>query len=142
MQTLVILIFQKCIKENKMKKITKTTFKSFLKKNAGNLFIQSVSDFDGMSDCVEYTPSNKRKFIRLERATIKENDYQYGKEKGKTREEIEASFFSNKNTLGYKGVWLVNDSRDYFSKFDNDEFEGIEVYNCCGGFVIAIPKTA
>ena len=123
-----------------MKKITKTIFKSLLKKNAGNLFIQYISDFDGMSDCVEYTPSNKRKFIPLEKATVSESDYQYGLENGRIPEEIEARFFANENTLGYKGVWLVGSSRDYFTAFDNGEFEGIEVYNCCGGFVVAIPK--
>lgn len=123
-----------------MKKITKTTFKSFLKKNEENLYIQTKSDFDGMSDCVEYISSNQRRFVPLKKGTVSERDYQYGAEHGRTREEVEASFFSNKNTLGYSGIWLVNSSRNHFNAFDNGEFEGIEVYNCCGSFVVATPK--
>lgn len=123
-----------------MKKITKSTFKSFLKKNEGNLYIQYESSFDGMSDCVEFVPSNKRKFVPLEKATVRDADYQYGAEHGRTREQVEANFFSNENTLGYSGIWLVNSSRDHFRAFDNGDFQGIEVYNCCGSFVIATPK--
>lgn len=123
-----------------MKKITKATFKSFIKKNENKMFLQIKSDFDGMSDCVEFIPSEKRKFIPLQKDTVSESDYQYGAERGRTREEIENSFFANQNTLGYRGIWLVNHSRDSFNAFEDDLFEGIEVYNCCGSFVVAIKK--
>ena len=123
-----------------MKKITKTTFKSFLKKNAGKLLIQINGDFDGMSDCVEYSPANQRKFIPLEKHVMEARDYTYGLEHGRTREEIEASVLNNKNTLGYRGVWLVNNSRDSFNAYDDGKFQGIEVYNCCGSFIVVIQK--
>lgn len=123
-----------------MKKITKTTFKSFLKKNAGNLFIQFVSDFDGQSDCVEFVPSKDRKFVPLEWDKVEDRDYQYGAEQGRTREEVEQRFFSNQNTLGYRGIWLVNHSRDSFRPYEDEEFTGINVYNCCGQFNVAIRK--
>lgn len=123
-----------------MKKITKATFKSFIKKHEGNMFIQYISDFDGMTDCVEYTPANQRKFIPLQKDTIEENDYKYGESRGRTREEVEAAFFNNKNSLGYKGIWLVNHSRDSFRVYEDDQYEGINVYNCCGQFTIAIQK--
>jgi len=83
-----------------MKKITKATFKSFIKKNEGKLFIQCVSSFDGIFDGVEYVH----------------------------------------DTLGYNGIWLVGGSRDYFTAFDNGDFTGYEVYNCCGSFIIATQK--
>lgn len=123
-----------------MKKITKSTFKSFLKKNEGNLFIQTKSYFDGMVDGCEYVPSSERRFAPLQKHTVRDTDYEYGLERGRTREEVEASVLSNKNTLGYSGIWLVNSSRDHFNAFDDGEFEGISVYNCCGSFVIATPK--
>lgn len=37
------------------KKITRATFKSFLKKNQGRVLIKSLSTFDGMSDMVEFS---------------------------------------------------------------------------------------
>lgn len=125
-----------------MKKITKATFKSFVKKNEGKAFIQFVGSFDGMSDCVEYTPAAQRKFVPLQKDTVSESDYTYGAEQGRTREEVEARFFSDENTLGYKGIWLVNNSRDYFRAYEDENFIGINVYNCCGNFTIAIPKAA
>lgn len=42
------------------------------------------------------------------------------------------------HTLGIAGVWLVGQSRDYFNSFNSDGFTGIEVYNSCGNFVIAV----
>jgi len=34
-------------------KITRTTLKSFIKKNSDNLFVKVESSFDGMTDCVQ-----------------------------------------------------------------------------------------
>lgn len=125
-----------------MKKMTKTTFKSFLKKNAGNLFIQSVSDFDGMSDMVEFTPSSQRKFIPLEKKTLSDMDYRIAEQRGTDRAHLEDVTFNSQNTLGYIGVWLVDSSRNWFTPYEDDDFHGIEVYNCCGSFVVATPKAA
>lgn len=36
-----------------MSKITRTTLKTFIRKNDGNLYIMTKSSFDGMTDCVQ-----------------------------------------------------------------------------------------
>lgn len=121
-------------------KITKATFKNFVKKNTDKLFIQYESSFDGMSDCVEFVSQKDRKFRLLKKKKPTEQDYIYGKERGISREEIENRMASKENTLGYHGIWLVGSSRDHFSHYEDDNFIGIEVYNCCGSFIIAITK--
>lgn len=125
-----------------MAKITKSTFKSFLKKNEGKLFIQHESSFDGMSDMVEFVPSAKRKFIPLEKKTLSDMDYRIAEERGTSRERLDDCTFNSPNTLGYNGVWLVDSSRNWFKHYEDDQFQGIEVYNCCGSFIVATPKTA
>lgn len=95
-----------------MAKITKATFKSFIKKNEKNLFIRVGSTFDGMVDCVMPNPNAQfNPLVRAERV------------------------FSN--NLGYQGVWLVNGSRDSFEEYNQNGMIGIRVYNCCGSFVVA-----
>ena len=94
------------------KKITLTTFKKFLRDNK-NLYVKNISDFNGMSDMVEY--HNEAKFEPLK----------------------SGSDISYQNTLGYYGIWLVLSSRDYFTAYNNGEYEGIEVGNCCGSFIVA-----
>ena len=42
------------------------------------------------------------------------------------------------NNLGIQGVWLVNGSRDSFREYDDGDFRGIHVYNCCGSFTVAV----
>lgn len=125
-----------------MAKMTKSTFKSFLKKNEGKLFIQHESSFDGMSDMVEFVPSAKRKFIPLEKKTLSDMDYRIAEERGTSRERLEDCTFNSPNTLGYIGVWLVDSSRNWFKPYEDDQFQGIEVYNCCGSFIVATPKAA
>lgn len=98
-----------------MAKVTKTTFKSFIKKNQGNLYIKVSSKFDGMVDCV--MPTNDNGFA-----------------------PVQNEAYSIENTLGIQGVWLVGQSRDYFTAFEQGEFECIEVSNCCGSFTIAARK--
>ncbi len=99
------------------KKITLATVKSFVKKNLDNLYIRNDSDFDGMQDCV--VSSNNSSF------------------KATKADEREHCF---KNTLGISGAWFVGSSRDYFDSFDNGEYAGVEVYNSCGSFVLAVKK--
>lgn len=96
-----------------MSKITKATFKSFVKKNRDNLMILSKSNFDGMSDCVMST--GQTAFVK---AVNTDNPHE--------------------NNLGINGIWLVGGSRDYFSAYDKDGYKGIDVYNCCGHFVVAV----
>jgi len=94
-----------------MKKITKTTFKSLVKKNEGNLYIWNLSHFDGTVDGRVSCKSTWRK--------------------------VEPTTLHKDNTLGINGVWLVNGSRDYFTPYNENGFTGIEVSNCCGHFVVA-----
>jgi len=97
-----------------MTKITKTTFKSFIKKNAGKLYILTSTTFDGMVDGRMSTGQ-------------------------KTFQPITFTDVSAAHTFGIDGVWLVGGSRDYFSALEGHEgFEGIECVNCCGKFAIAI----
>lgn len=96
------------------KKITKATFKSFIKKNKEMLFISVESRFDGMSDMVEQRKGG-----------FKIATFDAG---------------NNDSTLGINGAWLVGSSRDWFTAYENEDFVGINVYNCCGSFTIAILK--
>lgn len=92
-------------------KITRATFKSFIKKNDGKLFVKVNSNFDGMVDCVMPV----------------EDQFSIAKADGRD--------FANENTLGISGVWLVG-GRDYFNSYEKDGFSGIEVSNCCGSFIV------
>jgi hypothetical protein len=96
-----------------MKKITKATFKSFVNKNS-DLYLKERSSFSGMTDCVE--PLNGG----FEPVQIR-NEYL-------------------DNTLGISGVWMVGHGGDRFSTYEDDNFKGIEVYNCCGCFIVATRK--
>lgn len=96
----------------KMTKITKTTFKSFLRKNAGNLYILRKSSFSGMTDCVE----------QLENSGFA---------------PCEATERFIENSFGISGLWLVNGGGDYFTEYNSGQFSGFEVSNCCGNAIIA-----
>lgn len=95
-----------------MSKITKATFKSFLRKNEGKLYFKSKSNFDSMSDCVMPTHGYWHKAVK--------------------------SDAHNEHTCGIQGVWLVGGGRDYFTEFSQDGYRGIDVYNCCGHFIVAV----
>ncbi len=100
-----------------MAKITLATLKSFVRKNEGQLFINVRSKFDGMTDGVE------------------SRDGGFGEAKADdwSKNHVE-------HTLGYLGVWLVGSSRDSISAYEDDQFTGFHVYNCCGDFNIVIRK--
>lgn len=123
-----------------MKKITKATFKSFIKKNEGKLEFMLRADFNGQTDCVEHVPHEERMFLPLRRREFQKWEFDYGLERGRTVEEIKENLLNNENTLGYVGIWLVGSSRDYFNHYEDTTHIGIEVYNCCGSFTVAIPK--
>ncbi len=93
-------------------KTTKATVKSFIRRNEGNLFINVKSSFDGMTDCCE----------PLHDGFVKAN---------KTEE------FSER-TLGIAGAWFVGQSRDYFTPYNVNGYNGYEVSNSCGHFIIAV----
>jgi len=95
-----------------MKKITKTTIKSFIKNNLDNLYIKNNNSFDGMVDGV--TECKNRAFKKAEKS-----------EK------------HNEHRLGIEGAWFVGSSRDYFSAYEYNGFKGYEISNCCGNFILA-----
>lgn len=95
-------------------KITRATLKSFIKKNQDNLFIKVTSSFDGMTDCVQEVEDNFKKVDNID--------------------------FNDSHSFGIRGLWLVGESRDYFKEWEDKEYKGIEIYNCCGTSIIAIKK--
>ena len=95
---------------------TLTTIKSFIRKNQA-LYISTKSSFDGMVDCV--MPCDDKSFTLAR-----------------------AAEYWTKNNMGIVGAWFVLDSRDYISEYEDDQFKGYEVYNCCGSFILAIKKAA
>ena len=98
------------------KKITRTTLKSFLKKNEGMILSKTTSRFDGMVDCV--MPTGQKEFIQ------DKGHYDPTKER----------------TLGFDNVYLVGDSRDYFDLIDDENHKGIRGYNCVGAWQVVVPK--
>lgn len=98
-----------------MTKITKSTFKSFIKKNAANLYVKHISSFDGMTDGVE-----AHKDAEFHPAVACDGQANY--------------------SLGINGLWLVGNSRDYFAAYEDENFVGIEVSNSCGRSIVATKK--
>lgn len=98
-----------------MSKITKSTLKSLVRKNAGKLFIKVASRFDGMVDGVR--DSENQSFSKCMPADG-----------------------CHEHNLGIQGAWLVLGSNDWFTAYEDDKFIGIEVYNCCGNFTLAVKK--
>lgn len=98
-----------------MRKITLATFKKFVRENRGELEVLVTSEFNGMTDGVDYH--------RAPRWVVN------------PAEDNHVS-----NTLGVAGVWLVLGSRDRFSAYEDSERAGIKVYNCCGSFIVAVRK--
>lgn len=102
--------------ETTKQKITKATFKSFIKKNKDNLYVMVKTDFDGMQDCV-----------------VKVDDLPH-------KAESASENYLFENTCGIKGVCLVNGSRNWFTHYEDDMFIGIIYSNCCGSGIIAKMK--
>lgn len=96
------------------RKITKATFRAFIHKHAENLYILNLSDFDAMVDGVRQVDDAVFRKVKPSGQPV-----------------------SGEHTLGLAGVWLVGQSRDYFTAYEKNGFHGIEVYNSCGNFVIA-----
>jgi len=95
--------------ELKNKKITMATLKSFIKKS-NELFVETVSSFDGMTDGISY--NKKRSLIKV----------------------------SKENAIGHQGVWCVGGGRDSLEFVETDTHFGIEVYNSCGCAKLLTPK--
>ena len=95
------------------KKITLATLKSFAKRNEGKIFAKGLSSFDGMTDCVQ---GNKNAHWYSTSITDEKGYYQ----------------------TGIKGIYTVGSNRDYFTLYNDSDFIGIEVYNCCGTSILAV----
>ena len=98
-------------------KTTLATIKSFVKRetNIGQLYVKCETSFDGMVDCV--MPVNGSQFSKVEGVDL-----------------------TDTHKLGIQGAWFVGQSRDYFRDYADDNFIGYEIYNCCGKFILAIPR--
>lgn len=96
----------------KQPKITLATLKKFIRENKSNLLLKRKSEFSGMTDGLEFI-----------------------------KEEFSPVTFTNsnlENTLGIEGVWVVGGSRNYFTPFVSETHIGIDVYNCCGNFILTV----
>ena len=91
------------------KKITRATFKAFIKKNIANLYTVCFSEFNGMTDGLDFYEDPE---------VHKETTYDFG----------------NKYTLGLSNVWLCGDDR--YSLIEYNGMHGIKYYNCCGSGAI------
>lgn len=99
------------------KKITLATVKAFIRTNATELYINVTSSFDGMTDGCEQRHEGFKKVTTF------------------TADHRE-------HTRGIQGAWFVGDSRDYFTAYKKDGFEGIQVSNSCGRFILAIKSNS
>jgi len=98
-------------------KITLATFKAFIRKAdlvPKTIYVKQTSSFDGMVDCVAETKDEFRIVDNID--------------------------FSESNTLGIRGLWLVLGGRDHFEKFQGEYLSGIRVSNSCGSSIIATER--
>lgn len=100
----------------KEKKVTLATIKSFVKRELknNNLHINVKNKFDGMIDCV----------------TARDGDF--------TKAVTSPQIFTN--NVGIEGIWFVGQSRDYFKPYEDDNYIGYTVSNCCGSFIVAMRR--
>ena len=99
-----------------MKKITRATVKSFIRRHRDNLFIRIDSKIQGYDD---------------------------GKSRihGATFNAATVSNLADEITLGVEGAWFLGRGfvgGDYFESFQRDGYEGIEVFNRMCSFVLAV----
>lgn len=93
-------------------KITKATFKSFIKNNSDNLLIKVSTQFDSMTDCIQCV---RDEFTSVQPTTVWID-----------------------NNLGIVGIYLVGGSRNYFTAYEDGSHKGIRWSNCCGSGIIAV----
>lgn len=94
------------------KTYTLRNLKSFIAANFGRIYTKTLTDFDGMTDCVDRVDDE------FELDTAGDSDME-------------------SYTLGYKKIWLV--SRNTIVDYRDDKFVGFKVYNSCGSFIVATP---
>ena len=98
------------------KKITLATLKSFARRNNDRLYCKSLSDFNGMTDCVEHVNGDFKR----------------------TQITDEINYYRS----GIQGVYTVGSSDDYFHIYEDESFFGITIFNCCGSSILAVRKEA
>lgn len=100
-----------------MKKINRANFKSFVKKQAPVLYIKQYSKFDGMIDGTSYNQSP-------------------------VFEKVNSYVIQSYRDIVIRGdngvLGMVFRDGNLFSEYNDGQFEGIEVYNCCGNFVVGV----
>jgi len=99
-------------------KITLATFKSFIKKNQGNLYCEGKKGYDG-NDLWNHTSIGWKK--------------------------AEIDPLNLIETLENYGVTLISDTAqyykpDYFKLFETETYFGIQIINCLTGGKVAIKK--
>lgn len=99
-------------------KITLATFKKFISTNANNLLIKNINNFDGMIDGLS---TNQQPSFNVP-------------------DRSEWALHSSTNTLDIRQLWLVGQSRDFFTSYEDELYTGIEWSNCCGNGVVAVLK--
>lgn len=100
-----------------MKNVTLATVKSFVRTSVKDLYVKTLSQFDGMVDGVRNTDNP-------------------------TYRKVESVNMDDVYRLGISGAWFVRDSRDYFNKIDTPEWTGYEVNNCCGSCELVVPANS
>lgn len=94
-------------------KVTRATLKSFIRKNAGKLYIWRRRAFDSMVDgCTSTAETGFSPALSSDRHP--------------------------EHTYGIAGVWMVGGGRDYITPYSGNGFSGFEVYNSCGSFYLAV----
>lgn len=107
------------------KKITLATVKRFIKAHGPALQIATLSRFSGMTDGVESCAD--RGFSPVTTPIVCDKPFR-------------PAAGEPDHYLGIAGAWFVFQSRDHFSEYDEGGFVGIKVVNCCGSFILAVPK--
>ena len=97
------------------KRITLTTLKAFARSNKDRIYAKVESDFDGMTDSVTGVLDDFEKTEILEP--------------------------SNYCRTGIRKIYTVYGNRNYCEFWEDENFAGINVYNCCGNSILAVKKT-
>jgi len=98
-----------------VKKITRATIKSFIRRHIKDLHLRQKTTFDGQVDgCTDCDKKIKSVWT--------------------TDQYLD-------NTLGIAGAWFVGDGRDYFRQIARPGYIGYDISNCCGSFELLIPTS-
>ncbi len=96
--------------------INRNTLKSFIKNNMEHgVYVANLSDYEEDIDSV--IPNDDPEVLKV---------YDYNEQ--------------DQNSFGIDGIWLVSGSRNSFTRYENEKYLGIKVYNCCGNFIVFVKK--